>query len=266
MMFFSYVSSIFHFVFRRDVVPEQEALLLADGIELLHKGLTLEEVVRQFPRKEAKILEPLLKASQVIDFVVSDYTPRPAFENDLRARFLTTGKSNLEILKPVRMKPALVATLSVAAAAIVALVILVPLTSDSSATAEVRIQLEQVQARIDIFTDKQAGGELSESHFEDLKKDLDKLVDTVKDQPLTQVEQARVRSLAEQSVTAVSEVVNDDENIIEAAEAVIERAGAVAAAVANTQSPDDSETSQGAGGENSVGADGGGVSSIEETD
>jgi hypothetical protein len=164
------------------------------------------------------------------------------------------------------MKPALVATLSVAAAAIVALVILVPLTSDSSAKAEVRIQLEQVQARIDIFTDKQAGGELSESHFEDLKKDLDKLVDTVKDQPLTQVEQARVRSLAEQSVTAVSEVVNDDENIIEAAEAVIERAGAVTAAVANTQSPDDSETPQGAGDENSVGADGGGVSSIEETD
>ena len=164
------------------------------------------------------------------------------------------------------MKPALVATLSVAAAAIVALVILVPLTSDSSAKAEVRIQLEQVQARIDIFTDKQAGGELSESHFEDLKKDLDKLVDTVKDQPLTQVEQARVRSLAEQSVTAVSEVVNDDENIIEAAEAVIERAGAVTAAVANTQSPDDSETPQGAGSENSVGADGGGVSSIEETD
>ncbi len=128
-----------------------------------------------------------------------------------------------------------------------------------------RDQLEQVQARIDTFTDKQAGGELSDQHFEELEKDLDKLVETMKDQLLTEVEQARVRSLAEQSVKAVSKVLDSDEEVSEAVEAVIERAGAVVAAVTSA-----SEDEQGGGsssegdGSNSVGADGGGVTTIEE--
>ena len=55
-----------------------------------------------------------------------------------------------------------------------------------------------------------------------------------------------------------------DEEVSEAAEAVIERAGAVAAAV-NDAEDEQSESSSGEGdGSSSVGADGGGVTAIEE--
>ena len=86
----------------------------------------------------------------------------------------------------------------------------------------------------------------------------------MKDQPLTEVEQARIRSLAEQSVKAVSEVLSTDEEVSEAVEAVIERAGAVAAAVNDSEDEQDESSSGEGDGSSSVGADGGGVTAIEE--
>ena len=86
----------------------------------------------------------------------------------------------------------------------------------------------------------------------------------MKDQPLTEVEQARIRSLAEQSVKAVSEVLSTDEEVAEAVEAVIERAGAVAAAVNDSEDEQDESSSGEGDGSSSVGADGGGVTAIEE--
>ena len=251
-------------IFRLRPSPDEKVLSLADALELLHSGLYLEDVLTQVPSEDLETLKPLLKMSQVLSFAASETVPEPAFEDNLRARFVHKGKTQLMPVRPLQLKPALVSTLAVAAAAILALVVLVPFATDRSTNADVRDQLEQVQARIDTFTDKQAGGELSGQHFEDLEEDLDKLVETMKDQPLTEVEQARVRSLAEQSVKAVSEVVSTDEEVSEAAEAVIERAGAVAAAV-NDAEDEQSESSSGEGdGSSSVGADGGGVTAIEE--
>ncbi len=261
MRVLSYIRSMFRLRFS----PDEQVLSLADALELLHSGLDLEDVLKQVPSEDIETLEPLLKMSQVLSFAASETVPESAFEDNLRARFLHKGKSQLMPVRPIQIKPALVSTLAVAAAAILALVVLVPFATDSSTKADVRDQLEQVQARIDTFTDKQAGGELSGQHFEDLEKDLNKLVETMKDQPLTEVEQARVRSLAEQSVKAVSEVLNDDEEVSEAAEAVIERAGAVAAAAASASGEEQGGGSSGEGdGSSSVGADGGGVTAIEE--
>ena len=253
-------------MFRVRPSPDEQVLSLADALELLHSGLALEDVIKQVPSGDVETLEPLLKMSQVLSFAASETVSESAFEDNLRARFLHKGKSQLTpVARPIQIKLALVSTLAVAAAAILALVVLVPFATDSSTEADVRDQLEQVQARIDTFTDKQAGGELSGQHFEELEKDLDKLVETMKDQLLTEVEQARVRSLAEQSVKAVSKVLDSDEEVSEAVEAVIERAGAVVAAVTSA-----SEDEQGGGsssegdGSNSVGADGGGVTTMEE--
>ena len=253
-------------MFRLRPFPDEQVLSLADALELLHSGLVLEDVLEQVPSGDVETLEPLLKMSQVLSFSASETVPESAFEDNLRARFLNKGKSQLmPVARPIQIKPALVSTLAVAAAAILALVILVPFATDSSTEADVRDQLEQVQARIDTFTDKQAGGELSGQHFEDLEKDLDKLVETMKDQPLTEVEQDRVRSLAEQSVKAVSKVLDSDEEVSGAAEAVIERAGAVVAAVASASEDEQGgDSSSEADGSNSVGADGGGVTAIEE--
>jgi len=251
-------------IFRLRPSPDEQVLSLADALELLHSGLDLEDVLKQVPSEDIETLEPLLKMSQVLSFAASETVPESAFEDNLRARFLHKGKSQLMPVRPIQIKPALVSTLAVAAAAILALVVLVPFATDRSTKADVRDQLEQVQARIDTFSDKQAGGELSDQHFEDLEEDLDKLVETMKDQPLTEVEQARIRSLAEQSVKAVSEVLSTDEEVSEAVEAVIERAGAVAAAV-NDSEDEQGESSSGEGdGRSSVGADGGGVTAIEE--
>ena len=251
-------------IFRLRPSPDEKVLSLADALELLHSGLDLEDVLKQVPSKDVETLKPLLKMSQVLSFAANETAAEPAFEDKLRARFLHKGKTQLMPVRTLQLKPALVSTLAVAAAAILALVVLVPFATDRSTKADVRDQLEQVQARIDTFSDKQAGGELSDQHFEDLEEDLDKLVETMKDQPLTEVEQARVRSLAEQSVKAVSEVSSTDEEVSEAAEAVIERAGAVAAAVNDSEDEQDESSSGEGDGSSSVGADGGGVTAIEE--
>jgi len=251
-------------IFRLKSSPDEQVLSLADALELLHSGLDLEDVLKQVPSENVETLKPLLKMSQVLSFAASEAVPKPVFEDNLRARFLHRGKAQLMPMRPLQIKPALVSTLAVAAAAILALVVLVPFTTDGSTKADVRDQLEQVQARIDTFTDKQAGGELSGQHFEELEEDLDKLVETMKDQPLTEVEQARVRSLAEQSVKAVSEVLDSDEEVSEAAEAVIERAGAVAAAASASEDEQGESSADESDGSSSVGADGGGVTAIEE--
>lgn len=210
--------------------PSRDAAAFADAQSLLEAGLDREFVLGLFSPEERAAIAPLLGIADETVIAYEASTPRPAFEQRLRARVLAHGRSAAAVRPavapptPANPRTAIAAGAMAAAAMVGGVLAAGVLTAEDAAPGDwnytlklagerlqynlsgdrINVQLRHTEARVRELEQRLESGDANDDDIARLRDEWSELSDLVTNHTLDAAQQERLKALAGKNAEVVA--------------------------------------------------------------